>query len=87
MRNTFRETIAPPPRRSTRSTNLSLDAQLVEQAKQLGVNLSRACEEGLKTRIKEELECRWRDENKAAIASSNAYTEKEGLPLAAHRRF
>jgi antitoxin CcdA len=30
---------------------------------------------------------RWLDENKEAIDSSNAYVEKNGLPLAQYRQF
>jgi antitoxin CcdA len=37
---------AQRPRRR-KATNLSLDEKLVAEAKELGVNLSRACEAGL----------------------------------------
>lgn len=73
------------PRR--RATNVSIDASLVEEAKLLGLNLSRACESGLATHIAEERARRWRAENAAAIASSNAFVEANGLPLAALRQF
>ena len=52
-------------------TNLSLDVRLVEEAKRLGINISRACESGLATQIAEERARRWRLENAEAIASSN----------------
>ena len=74
-------------RPARRPTNLSLDAMLVEQAKQLGVNLSRACERGLAAQIAEEQARRWRIENEAALESSNAFVEANGLPLAASRQF
>lgn len=70
-----------------KATNLSLDQQLVEEARRLGINLSRACEQGLAARIAEERRRRWHAENADAIASSNAYVEKNGLPLAHLRRF
>ena len=78
---------ASADRGARRSTNLSLDARLVEQARQLEVNLSRACEEGLAARIAEELGRRWRAENAEAIASSNDFVDRNGLPLADLRPF
>ena len=67
-------------------TNVSLDAALVADAKALGINLSRACETGLAAELKAERERQWREENAEAIASSNAYVEKYGLPLAKYRQ-
>lgn len=70
-----------------RGTNVSLDAALVEEAKQLGVNLSQSCQQGLSTAVRAERERRWLAENADAIASSNAWVEKHGLPLARYRLF
>jgi antitoxin CcdA len=70
-----------------RATNVSLNSDLLEQAKALGVNVSRACERGLAAQIAELREKRWLDENRAALASSNAYVEAHGLPLAKHRPY
>lgn len=70
-----------------RATNVSLSPDLLEEAKSLGVNVSRACERGLALQIAEVRAQRWLEENKEAIASSNAYTEKNGLPLAEYRQF
>jgi antitoxin CcdA len=70
-----------------RPTNLSLDSQLVDEAKALGLNVSRACERGLAAQIAEEKSKRWRTENAAALGSSNAYVDENGLPLAALRPF
>lgn len=68
-------------------TNISLDATLLETAKELGVNISRACERGLAEQIAETRAERWRAENAEAIESSNRYVERHGLPLAGFRRF
>ncbi len=70
-----------------RATNVSLDVRLLDEAKALGVNISRACDRGLALQIAEERGKRWLKENKAAIESSNDYVERHGLPLAPHRRF
>jgi antitoxin CcdA len=70
-----------------RPTNISLDAALVEEAKALGVNLSRACEAGLQAELKAERWRRWREDNGAAIKSSNRWVSEKGLPLARYRQF
>lgn len=70
-----------------KATNLSLDVDLVADAKALGINLSRACEEALRTEIAAERGRRWQEDNAAGIAASNAYVEKYGLPLEKYRMF
>jgi len=73
--------------RTRRATNVSLDAALLEQAKVLDINISRACEQGLAAQIAELRAERWLAENANALTSSNGYVEKGGLPLAGYRRF
>ena len=68
-------------------TNISLDAELVAEAKALGVNLSRACENGLEAELKAERRRRWQAENAEAIESSNQWLRDQGLPLGQFRRF
>ena len=68
-------------------TNISLDSDLLEAAKALGINISRACERGLAEQVSETRAERWLEENKQALESSNLYVEKNGLPLARHRQF
>jgi len=73
--------------RARRATNISLDAALLEEAKVLDINISRACEQGLAAQIAELRAARWRTENANALTSSNGYVEKSGLPLGRYRRF
>ncbi|MCX7285105.1 MAG: type II toxin-antitoxin system CcdA family antitoxin [Novosphingobium sp.] len=68
-------------------TNVSLQAALVEEAKRLGINVSRACENGLAAEIAKAHARQWQAENADGIASSNAWAERNGLPLARHRQF
>jgi antitoxin CcdA len=70
-----------------KATNVSLDPQLVAEAKRLGINISRACETGLSQQIAEEHGRRWKHDNAAALESSNTYVEHNGVPLAQHRQF
>lgn len=70
-----------------RPTNVTLDAALVEDARALGVNVSQACESGLRHQLKVARERQWRDENRDAIAAYNADIEAHGVPLAQYRQF
>jgi len=70
-----------------RPTNVSLDADLVREARELSINVSRACEEGLAHRIKEVRARQWREANREAIDSSNSFVEENGLPLDRFRQF
>lgn len=70
-----------------RATNVSLDTKLVEAARVYGINVSRACEQGLARQIAEERSRRWLEENQAAIEASNAWVAEHGLPLEEYRLF
>lgn len=67
--------------------NLSLDSALFKEAKALGINVSRAAESGIAAAVKLHKQESWLKENAKALASSNAYVEANGLPLARHRQF
>ena len=68
-------------------TNLSLDSALLKEAKGLGINVSRSAEAGIAEAVKLHKQEKWLKDNTSAIASSNAYVEANGLPLARHRQF
>jgi antitoxin CcdA len=70
-----------------RATNVSLNSSLLDEARELGINVSRACERGLAQQIAEERGKRWLADNRDAIAASNQYVERHGVPLARFRRF
>ncbi|MGV1871077.1 type II toxin-antitoxin system CcdA family antitoxin [Agrobacterium rosae] len=70
-----------------KAANLSVDSVLVEQARELKINISRAAEDGITYAIKSERERLWRLENAEAIRLSNNYVEKHGLPLAQYHKF
>lgn len=79
------------PRASTnaarQAANLSIDANLMKEAKGLDVNVSRAAEAGIAEAVAAEKARLWKIENRAAIESWNAYVEEHGLPLAEFRQF
>ena len=68
-------------------TNLSIDSNLIAEAKELEVNISRAAEAGIAKAVADEKARRWLEENKEAIESSNRFVEGNGLPLAKYRPF
>lgn len=72
---------------SRKPTNLSLDSVLLKEAKALGINISRSAEMGIAEAVKLHQQENWLKENAEALASSNAYVEAKGLPLARHRQF
>ncbi len=75
------------PNAPKRATNISLRADLIAEAKALGVIVSQACELGLEQAVKAEKERRWLAENMAAIEATNAWVEDHGLPLEKSRLF
>ena len=70
-----------------KSTNLTLDAALLSDAKALHVNLSRAAENGVRLAVAQARADQWRAENAAAVASSNSFADAHGLPLDRFRQF
>lgn len=67
--------------------NVSLPTATVEAARDLGVDVTAACEAGLIAAVKTERERRWREENREAIAGWNRWYEKNGHPLGHLRLF
>lgn len=74
-----------PPRR--KSVNVSVDPALIEEAKRLEVNLSRAAEAGLADAIAQRKGELWLAENREAIEENNRYFREHGLPFAEYRGF
>lgn len=70
-----------------KSTNLSLDAALLAEARALKVNLSRAAKEGVRTAVSVAKSGQWKTANAAALRSSKAYVDKHCLPLDGFRQF
>jgi antitoxin CcdA len=70
-----------------KATNVSLAAALLAEAKSLSINVSQAAEAGLARAVAEKRAELWLTANREALESSNAFVEKNGLPLAHHRTF
>ena len=73
--------------RMKRSANLTIDAALLQEARTLGVNLSRVLEESLRERIAEAKRARWLEENADAIEQHNTRVSSRGVFSDRLRRF
>jgi len=70
-----------------KATNVTLPEPLLQQARELGVNLSQACERGLAATVAEARAQQWLETNRAALQAWNEYVDKNGRPLAEFRPF
>jgi antitoxin CcdA len=70
-----------------KATNVSLPADLVEEAKRLGINMSQACEAGLSEQIRNAQKEEWKRENRDAIESWNKWVAENGMPYDEYRQF
>lgn len=67
------------PKAPKKSTNLSINSDLLQQAKKNNINLSRALEQRLIEMLLEEERCKWRENNKEAIEAYNQRIEVSGV--------
>ncbi len=79
-----RATVFASPRRAT---NVTLPETLLRDAREMGINLSQACERGLAAEVANIHRQRWLEENKGAMDAWNGHVAEHGLPLAAFRQF
>ncbi len=67
-----------------RPVNLTVRADILEHAKSLGLNASRAAEAGIAAAVKEARERQWLEENKGAIEAHNKRVDEHGPLIKAH---
>jgi antitoxin CcdA len=67
------------PSAPKKPVNLTINSDLLRQARELKLNLSRTLEERLVEILKEERARRWQEENREAIEAHNRFVEKHGL--------
>ena len=66
---------------SKRKTSLTLDAAMLDSAKDLGVNVSAVADAALRLAIASARQSKWLDENAEAFAAQGAWHESNGHPL------
>ena len=62
-----------------RPTNLSINSDLLRQARELDINLSHTLEQSLAEAVSRKRAERWLQENREAIAQYNADVEQHGV--------
>jgi antitoxin CcdA len=70
-----------------KATNLTLNTEVLAEAKKLGINISKACDAFLESLVRQEKERLWKLENAKFISEYNQITDEEGLPLDKWRTF
>lgn len=70
-----------------KATNITLSADVLAEAKALGINISRVCDQFLRELVTLEQERRWQADNADFIATYNADVEHNGLALDTWRTF
>lgn len=75
------------PNAPKKSTNLSINSDLLRQAKERRINISQALEIRLAELLREEKSRRWKEENQEAIEDYNRRIETRGSFSDGLRRF
>lgn len=72
---------------SRRAANLSIDSALIDEAKELNINISRAAELGIRRELAAAKAKLWAEDNAEVVRSTNEYIARHGLPLRKYRSF
>lgn len=68
-----------------KATNLSLNAKVLEAAREMGMNLSQTVDTLLADEVKRRYWVKWNEDNQEAMAAYNERIARHGLPLAKYR--
>jgi antitoxin CcdA len=72
---------AYPPAERRKRVNLTVREDVMKEARELGLNTSRAAEAGIEAAIRKEKGRRWKEENRDAIRAHNERVERKGVYL------
>lgn len=70
-----------------KATNLSINKELLAQARSLNINLSATLEQALTEKVRQEKRKQWLQDNREAIETCNELTKQNGLFSDKHRVF
>jgi len=70
-----------------KATNLSINKELLAEARSLNINLSATLEHALTEKVRQEKRKQWLESNREAINACNELTEQNGLFSDKHRVF
>ena len=71
----------------TKKVNLTITETYPDEARTLGVNMSRVADEAIGAALKAEREQRWKEEHAEAFRLYNERIERDGIPLSEFRKF
>ena len=75
------------PAAPKKATNVTINADLLRQAKLLGLNLSQTFEKHLEEVVREARRKKWLEENRDALDDHNDFIERHGVFSDGLRRF
>lgn len=78
---------AHPPYGPKKATNVSINKELLMEAKALGINLSATLEAGLRDAVRRHKREQWLAENSDAIEAYNEHIKQNGLFSDGRRQF
>jgi antitoxin CcdA len=67
------------PKAPKKAVNVSINSDLLRQAREMKINLSQALEAQLERLLREERARRWREENREAIEEYRRYVDEHGV--------
>jgi antitoxin CcdA len=67
------------PKAPKKAVNLSINSDLLRQARELKINLSKTLESQLEQVLREERARRWKEENREAMEAFNRFVEEHGI--------
>jgi len=70
-----------------KATNLSINSNLLNQARELNINLSSTLEHALEQKIRQAVHESWLNDNRIALENCNSLAEEHGLFADKHRPF
>lgn len=70
-----------------KAANLSINKELLEEARNLNINLSATLEQALTEKVRQERRKQWLQDNREAIEACNQLAEQNGLFSDKHRVF
>jgi len=69
----------PPAPGRKRAVNVTVDEDVLADARELRLNLSQILEDELRRRVTEEKTRRWQEEHREAIEAHNRFVDKHGI--------
>ena len=67
------------PKAPKKAVNLSINSDLLRQARELGLNLSQALEAGIGEAVRQKRAAQWAEENREAIEARRRWVAQNGL--------